>query len=90
MLHRNYVGDSVLSENTSFGANSVTANWRFDEQIIKSVVEGNKTETGFYKLGAITGSGVKVGVSTSLMPGVKIKKNTVVSPAQTVYKDITK
>ncbi|OGK61980.1 hypothetical protein A2313_03960 [Candidatus Roizmanbacteria bacterium RIFOXYB2_FULL_41_10] len=90
MLHRNYVGDSVLSENTSFGANTVTANWRFDEQIIKSVVESNKTETGFYKLGTITGSGVKVGVSTSLMPGVKIKKNTVVSPQQTIYKDITK
>jgi len=87
-LHRNYIGDSVLGEETSFGANSLTANLRFNEEIIESAVNGNKLKTGLNKLGVITGSGVKIGVSACLMPGVKISKKKVVYPNQVIYKDL--
>ena len=92
LLHRNYIGDSVLSEQTSFGANAVTANYRFDEQKIQSIAKGEaeKVNTNLYKFGTITGSKVKVGVGACLMPGVKIQKNSLVSPNETLYKDITK
>lgn len=89
LLHRNYVGDSVLNDKTSFGANALTANWRFDEQMIKSALDGKKTDTNFFKLGAIVGSQAKIGVAVCLMPGVKIGKNAKVLPNQTVYKDIS-
>jgi len=90
MLHRNYVGDSVLSHHTSLGANAVTANWRFDEQNVKSFLKDpiEKIDTGLSKLGTITGEKVKIGVGCCLMPGVKIQKNSIVSPNEAVYKDI--
>lgn len=90
MLHRNYVGDSVLSHHTSLGANAVTANWRFDEQNVKSWLKEptEKVDTGLDKLGTITGEKVKIGVGCCLMPGVKIQKNSLVHPNETVYKDI--
>jgi len=92
MLHSNYVGDSVLSEETMLGAGAITANWRFDKEMVKSAVKGesNKIKTGFYKLGIITGKKVKIGSGACLMPGVKVSKNSVVFPNETVYKDITK
>jgi UDP-N-acetylglucosamine diphosphorylase / glucose-1-phosphate thymidylyltransferase / UDP-N-acetylgalactosamine diphosphorylase / glucosamine-1-phosphate N-acetyltransferase / galactosamine-1-phosphate N-acetyltransferase len=87
LLHRNYIGDSVLSEGTSFGAGSLTANWRFDEQLIKSKISSEMIETDSDKLGVITGSKVKVGINASIMPGVKIGKNNRVFPSEVVYKD---
>jgi len=87
-LHRNYIGDSVLSDNVSFGANALTANWRFDEQIINSKVQEEKIETGRYKLGAIIGKSAKVGVAVSLMPGVKVAKQAQIKPGQVIFKDV--
>lgn len=88
MLHRNYVGDSILSDKSSLGANAITANWRFDKQIIKSSINGEKIDTLMNKLGLITGKGVQIGVGTCLMPGVKINKNSVLKPNTTVFADV--
>jgi len=87
-LHRNYIGDSVLSDGVSFGANALTANWRFDEQMIRSSIQEKRVETGLFKLGAVIGEGVKVGVSVALMPGVKIVKQVKIKPGQVILKDI--
>lgn len=88
LLHRNYIGDSVLSDESSFGANAVTANWRFDQGIIKSTVRDERIETSLDKLGAIVGSQAKIGVSVSLMPGVKINKKSQLNPGQVIFKDV--
>ena len=87
MLHRNYVGDSVLSENVMMGAGAVTANYRFDEQTIKTPVENKIVDSQKCKLGLIAGKGVKIGINASTYPGVKISKGSVIFPGEIVRKD---
>lgn len=87
-LHRNYIGDSVLADNVLFGAQAVTANFRFDAKTIKSTVNGKKVNTDLEKFGAIIGANSKIGVNTTLLPGVKIGRNTFVGPGETVDDDI--
>ncbi|OGK23771.1 hypothetical protein A3F58_00150 [Candidatus Roizmanbacteria bacterium RIFCSPHIGHO2_12_FULL_37_9b] len=87
-LHRNYIGDSVIDDNISFGAQAATANFRFDGKSVKSIVKGNKIDTNLVKFGAIIGAGSKIGVNTTLLPGIKIGRNTFVAPGETIYEDI--
>ncbi len=87
-LHRNYVGDSVLSENVSLGAGVITANWRFDEENIRSPINKKIVDSGKSKLGTIIGRNTKIGVGVCIMPGVKIGTGSLVLPNSTVYKDI--
>jgi bifunctional UDP-N-acetylglucosamine pyrophosphorylase/glucosamine-1-phosphate N-acetyltransferase len=79
-FHSNYIGDSVISDNCSFGAGSVTANFRFDE--------GDINDTGRGKLGCIMGENCKTGINVSLMPGVKIGPNSIVGPHVMLHKDL--
>ncbi|MBN3037579.1 MAG: NTP transferase domain-containing protein, partial [Candidatus Diapherotrites archaeon] len=62
--HFSYIGDSVTGKDCNFGAGSKVANLRFDD---KSV--GN---TGRRKMGCIMGDGTKLGINSSIMPGVAI------------------
>ena len=66
--HSNYIGDSVIENNVSFGAGTVTGNLRLDEANV--MIDG--VDSGINKFGAVIGSNVRVGVNSSLMPGVKI------------------
>ncbi len=88
MLHRNYVGDSVLSEGVSLGAGAVTANYRFDAQTIKTPIKGKLIDSKRGKFGLIAGKGVKLGVNVSTYPGVKLSAKTMVLPGEVVKKDI--
>lgn len=87
-LHRNYVGDSVLDSNVSMGAGAVTANFRFDGKSVNSIVGKKKIDTGLTKFGSIIGESSKIGVNATLLPGIKIGKNTFIGPGETVYEDI--
>ncbi|MFA6005182.1 MAG: sugar phosphate nucleotidyltransferase [Patescibacteria group bacterium] len=87
-LHRNYVGDSILASGVRLGANTVTANRRFDQENISSPIKHKKTSTHKRKLGAIIGSHTSTGVAVSFMPGVKIGKKVVVMANTTVTKDV--
>ena len=87
-FHTNYVGDSVIGENVSMGAGGVLANLRLDEGDIPSAVKHERTASGRTKLGTITGNNVRIGVNSSIMPGVKIGSNSVVGPAMVVYEDV--
>ena len=87
-LHRNYIGDSVLADNVLFGAGAVTANFRFDQQTIKSQINGKKLDTNLTKLGAIIGEGAKIGVNSTLLPGIKIGSKTYIAPGHTISEDV--
>lgn len=87
-LHRNYIGDSILADNVMFGAQAATANFRFDEKTVKSKVNETKIDTNLEKFGAIIGEGSKIGVNSTLLPGVKIGSNTLVAPGHTIAEDI--
>ncbi len=87
-FHSNYVGDSVLEGNVSMGAGAVLANLRLDEGPITSVVKGERINTGRNKLGTMIARDVRVGVHTSVMPGVKIGTGSMIGAGLIIDRDI--
>ncbi|MBI2010231.1 MAG: glucose-1-phosphate thymidylyltransferase, partial [Candidatus Chisholmbacteria bacterium] len=87
-FHSNYVGDSVLESNISLGAGTVLANFRLDEGEISSMVEGIKIMTGRHKLGSIIGKDVRIGINSSLMPGVKIGEGSFIGAGVMLDQDV--
>ncbi len=75
-FHSNYIGDSILEGNVSMGSGSVLANLRLDEGKIFSSVRDIKMPTHRTKLGAMIGKDVRIGVNTSIMPGIKVGSNS--------------
>lgn len=86
--HTNYVGDSVIGNDVSFGAGTVTGNLRLDEKNIFVNIKGEKVDCGSNKFGLVTGDHVRVGVNTSFMPGVKIGNNSFVGAGIVVAQDV--
>jgi len=86
--HLSYIGDSVVGERVNLGCGTVTANFRHDGQPHKTIVNGNKIDTGRPKLGAVFGDDVHTGVHTSIYPGRKLWPGTTTLPGQVVDKDI--
>lgn len=87
-LHRNYVGDSVLDNDVMFGAQAVTGNLKFDGEKILSAVSQEKVDTNLNKLGAIVGNLSKIGVNSTIFPGVKIGKKSWIGPGEKVKYDV--
>jgi len=86
--HLSYVGDSVVCENVNFGAGTIIANLRFDEQPVKVWIKRERINTGRVKLGAFIGGYVKTGVNSSILPGVKIGAYSIIYPGVVVSKDV--
>jgi len=87
-MHSSYIGDSIIGKGCSFGAGTVLANFRFDEQNISVIVGGKAIDTGRDKLGAIIGDNCKAGVNVSVMPGIKIGPNSIVGSHVCLTKDL--
>jgi NDP-sugar pyrophosphorylase family protein len=87
-LHTNYVGDSVLGGDVSFGSGTVTANLRLDERNAVVDVDGAAVDTGMQKLGAMIGSHVRTGINVSLRDAVRIGSNCAVGPGLLLDRDL--
>jgi len=87
-LHRNYIGDSVLDNDVMFGAQAVTGNLKFDGEKVLSEISDEKIDTNMNKLGAIVGNLSKIGVNSTIFPGVKIGKKSWIGPGEKVKYDI--
>jgi UDP-N-acetylglucosamine diphosphorylase/glucosamine-1-phosphate N-acetyltransferase len=88
IAHLSYVGDSVIGEGCNFGAGTITANIRFDEENVRVNIKGERINSGRRKLGAIIGDEVQTGINVNLMPGVKVGSGAWIAPGLTVYKDV--
>ncbi len=88
MLHRNYVGDSVLDKGVLFGAGAITANFRFDQKEVWVDHPKGRICSGKDKLGAFVGAYAKVGVNTTIYPGRIIGKNTWIAPGSVVSQNL--
>ncbi len=92
--HANYIGDSIIGNNVSFGSGTVTGNLRLDEKSIAVVIKnaksphGEKITSSRTKLGLITGDHIRVGINTSFMPGIKIGSNSAIGAGITIAQDI--
>src|SRR3989338_1222657 len=87
-LHRNYIGNSVFDNDVMFGAQAVTGNLKFDGEKILSEVSEERVDTNMNKLGVIVGNLSKVGVNSTILPGMKIGKKTWIGPGEIVKYDI--
>lgn len=87
-IHMSYVGDSIVSDNCSFGAGTITANFRFDEGEVPVTVAGQEVSSGTDKLGVIMGSHSKTGCNATLMPGVKVGPHSIVGPGVMLRDDL--
>lgn len=87
-LHRNYIGDSVLDDDVMVGAQAVTGNLKFDGEKVHSFINEEKIDTGMNKFGSIIGKLSKVGVNSTIFPGVKIGKKTWIGPGENVKYDL--
>jgi NDP-sugar pyrophosphorylase family protein len=87
-FHKNYIGDSVLSDNVCMGAGAVLANFRLDEKNIQSPIGSSTINTQRNKLGSMIGANVRIGVNASIMPGIKIGKNTFVGAGVILTEDL--
>lgn len=86
--HLNYVGDSVVCEKVNFGAGTLVANLRFDEQPVKVTIKNTRVSSGRVKLGAFVGGHVKTGINVSILPGVKIGAYSIIYPGVVVGRDV--
>ncbi len=77
--HYNYVGDSILGNNSHLGAGTVCSNLKSDKSNVVIHADTNFT-TNLRKIGAILGDNVEVGCNSVLNPGTIIGKNTRVYP----------
>jgi len=87
-FHKNYVGDSIISDNCLFGAGTITANFRFDEKSVKVKIDGKNIDSGRDKIGAIVADNCKTGINAGLLPGVKVGPHSVVGPNVCLYEDL--
>ena len=86
--HSGYFGDSIFGKNCKIGAGTVTANIRLDRGEIRSSVKKEKIKTGLTSLGTIVGENTKIGINTSLMPGILIGSNCVIFPNSVIFENI--
>ena len=78
--HHNYVGDSIIGENSNLGSGTKIANLRLDKKRIKVVHKGVKRNTERKKLGAIIGNNVNTGINTSINVGTILGNNIKIGP----------
>ena len=86
--HQNFIGDSILEKNISLGAGSKTGNLRLDEKEISSIIKNQKINSNLKKLGCIMGQNIRIGINSSLMPGIKIGNNSFLTAGICVEKDV--
>ena len=87
-FHSNYIGDSVIEEDCTFGAGAVTANLRLDNIPIRKIVGDEEIETGHDKLGATVGKGCRFGIHVGLLPGVRVGASSFVGAHVCLNKDL--
>jgi bifunctional UDP-N-acetylglucosamine pyrophosphorylase/glucosamine-1-phosphate N-acetyltransferase len=87
-FHMSYAGDSVIGAHCSFGAGTITANWRFDTKNVKLKFGDIMIDTGRDKLGAFVGDNCRTGIQVGIMPGVRIGNNAIIYPHVNLTNDV--
>jgi len=86
--HLSYVGDTIIGKHSNFGAGTITANLRHDDEAVHATVKGKRVSSGRRKLGAIIGDNVKTGIGTSIAPGVVVHQGARTGIGVIVDRDI--
>lgn len=81
--HYNYVGDSVIGNNSHMGAGAVCSNFKQDKSIV-SVKCSETIDTGLRKFGSVISDNVEIGCGCVLNPGTIVLQNSRVYPLTSV------
>jgi NDP-sugar pyrophosphorylase family protein len=85
--HFNYIGDSILGQNTNIGAGTKLSNLTLVSEkdaktgqrpTIKLVIDGREYDTRLAKMGAILGDKTQTGCNSVLNPGCVVGRNSLV------------
>lgn len=83
--HFNYVGDSIVGIDANLGAGVKLSNVRNDRrEILVTMRDGARVETGLKKMGAIIGDGCQLGCNTVTNPGALVLPRTMIRPNVTL------
>ena len=83
--HFNYVGDSIIGIGANLGAGVKLSNVRNDRrEILVTMEDGERVETGLRKMGAIIGDGCQLGCNAVTNPGALLMPGTMINPNVTV------
>ena len=83
--HFNYVGDSIVGIDANLGAGVKLSNVRNDRrEILVTMRDGARVETGLRKMGAIIGDGCQLGCNTVTNPGALVLPRTMIRPNVTL------
>ena len=80
VAHFNYIGNSIVGQNTNFEAGSICAN-HYNERQDKTIyinIDGELINTKTEKSGSLVGDNSKVGANAVLSPGTILKMNSIV------------
>lgn len=83
LAHFNHIGHSIIGENVNLAAGVIISNYKnfpFGGEINSFDYKDNKISTSKVLLGALIGSGSKIGCSSVIYPGTIIGKNVVTYP----------
>jgi len=87
-IHSGFFGDSIFGPHCLIGAGTITGNVRIDRGKIKSIVKGEKIDTGLNSFGCVMGKNVRTGIHCSFMPGVLIGENSRIGPKTLVAENV--
>lgn len=87
-FHKNFIGDSIISDNCSFGAGTITANLRFDEKPVKIRIGEGRISSGKKYFGVIMAEDCRTGCNSVLLPGIKIGPDSAVGPGVNLDRDL--
>ena len=80
IAHFNYIGNSIVGQDTNFEAGSICAN-HFNERLNKTIyinIDGELINTKTEKFGSLVGDNSKVGANAVLSPGTILRMNSIV------------
>lgn len=86
LAHFNYMGDSLIGSGVNLEAGAVIANHYNERQDKRIWVqwEGQQTDTGMEKFGALVGDGAKIGANAVLSPGTILQAGRIVGRLELV------
>jgi len=83
--HFNYVGDSIIGMDVNLGAGAKISNVRNDRrEVIVTLSDGERVETGLRKFGAIIGDNSQLGCNVVTNPGTIMVPESMIQPNETV------
>ncbi len=88
-VHRlSYVGDSILDREATLSAGSITVNTDPTGKTITMNIKGKPFDSGLTKLGSVIGAKARIGVHSTIYPGIKIGRKAIIPHGTTVTEDV--